>query len=217
MTALSFDDPPPARAQTFDDLYAAYADRVRAYARVRLGDTHLADDVVQETFLRVYRFQDRLDPSRPAWPWVKAIASTMCANAVRGRRNTAESVVGDLEADPEAAAWLESGLDHRGPEHHALLAENRRQLAGVLNGLADGHREVLLQKDLLGLTVGEIAARGGASPDSVKSLVVRARSAFRRSWDRAGHGRLAALAPWLRRGRADHVAGTLVLTGVVPS
>src|SRR5687767_8938139 len=116
-------------ADRFDALYQRHVHDVHRYVRRRIRDPQLAEDVAQETFVRVYRFLDRLDPERPAWPWIKAIARTMATNAVRGRRHEVELVLDDPLATVGEGRHLRPFGD---PEAHVLHLERRHHVETVL-------------------------------------------------------------------------------------
>ena len=161
----------------FVELYEAYHPAVHRYVRSRIRDPQLAEDTVQETFVRVYRFLDRLDPDRPAWPWIKAIASGMCSNAVRGRRHQAEILVDDVAPVIDLRTNANAPI---APEEHCLVVEERRRVSGLLGRLPQRHRVVLVLKEVEQLSCAEIARIEGSSAETVKAVLARARAAFRR-------------------------------------
>src|SRR5437867_3925453 len=83
-------------------MYQAFAPRLRAVLTRRVHDHHLAEDLVQETFVRAWTTMGRYDPSRPMWPWLNKIASNICVDAYRARPGAevlcarVEVVAGDL-------------------------------------------------------------------------------------------------------------------------
>lgn len=164
-------------AGRFEELYERHAVAVHRYVRSRIRDPHLVEDIVQETFVRVFRFVDRLDPDRPAWPWIKAIASTMCSNAVRGRRHQAEVLVDDV--GPVVDLTVLAG-PATAPEAHCLRVEERHRVAGVLGRLPHRQRTMLVLKEIDDLSCSEIASLEGTSSQVVKAALARARAAFRR-------------------------------------
>jgi RNA polymerase sigma-70 factor (ECF subfamily) len=75
-------------------MYLRFAPKVHAMVLRRTGDAYLAEDVAQETLMRAYRFRERIDHSRPIWPWLSKIAMHTCSNMLRGKRTTAEQPAG---------------------------------------------------------------------------------------------------------------------------
>ncbi|MFW5857142.1 MAG: RNA polymerase sigma factor [Planctomycetota bacterium] len=149
----------------FEALWRAVADRLYRFLRARGLDAHEAEDVFQETTIKVHRNLGRYDPARPFLPWLFTIASREATSAYRRRRTHAPLDVDDrLAGDPDPAA------------------EAARRDAGAT--LWDRARAVLSDKqyDTLWLRYGEeleirdIAAVTGRTRVHVKVLLHRARA-----------------------------------------
>lgn len=130
-----------------------------------------AEDLAQETFLRVWRAADRYDSLRAApATWIYRIALRLAID--RNRRTGFRRFLG-LEAAPEPE-------DER-PDAHDHLA-GRQALALARQGLAtlpDRQRRALLLRAVAGMTTAEIAATLEISPGAVEQLLVRARAGLR--------------------------------------
>lgn len=70
-------------------LYRQYAAVIYDRCRRMLDDDAEAEDAMHETFLRVYRHLDRLPPSREALYWIYRVATNLCLNEIRDRRQRA--------------------------------------------------------------------------------------------------------------------------------
>lgn len=162
------------RNDLFNDMYATYAPRVRALANSRLRGRGLADDVVQETFLRVHRNLDRFDLSLPPWPWLKMIATNVCTDVLRSRHGWAEQPVDDA-----GLAELPGG---EAPAD-ALLAKERRQgIALVLSGMNPRQRRALVLTGVEGWRAEQVADLEGSTVTAVRATLKRGRQAFRSSY-----------------------------------
>jgi RNA polymerase sigma-70 factor (ECF subfamily) len=64
-------------------LYRAYGRTVFAYCRRILGNSHAAEDALQETFLRLTRHADRVPRDAGELPWIYRVASNYCLNEIR--------------------------------------------------------------------------------------------------------------------------------------
>ena len=124
---------------------AEYGEFVRRYSPAlfrycfgRLRDRQLAEDAIQEAFLRVYRGLDDNVPDEPA-PWLFAVARRCCLEMQRQRRATVS-----LSEAPEVAA-PEDALD-AGEELDALLDK-----------LGDDEKALVYLKHVSGLRCAEIA------------------------------------------------------------
>lgn len=129
-----------------------------------------ADDVLQDTLLSVTDHLKEFEGRSSLSSWVFMLARTACARRRRGLKNQAHISDSDLA---EPAADLDS------PEQTAGDAELRRALEGALDRLTDEYREVLLLRDMEGLSAPEVAESLGISVQAVKSRLHRARAALR--------------------------------------
>lgn len=127
-----------------------------------VGEHHEAEDMAQETFLRVLRNLHRWDRARPIEPWILTIAGNRCRThlAQRNRR-------------PLACPSQEHVEDHRG--HHEggqLLAEEVRL---ALSQVRDEYRQAFVLFHDHQLSYGEIAQQLDCPLGTVKTWVHRAR------------------------------------------
>ena len=161
----------------FDELYAAHAHRVRGLVRKLVGDRDLAEDIVQETFLRAYRRGLHHegagdDDHEAAWPWLAAVGRRLAVDSIRHQaQRRVTTLAPALRApDPRPAVDPHIMLTRAG-RHEAIL--------DALTALPARHRRVLLMKDLEGRQCDEIAALEGVSVRALKSVLARARYSFR--------------------------------------
>jgi RNA polymerase sigma-70 factor, ECF subfamily len=164
------------RVEAFDALYVALAPELRAYLLAACRDAARADDLVQETFLRLHRARATYQPGLPLRPWVRGIARRVYlmdrrAAVRRGRREDAVAA----DASPSLAAAAA-----RPGERHGL----ERALAGVP---AEARRPFLLHH-LFGFSFAEIAARLGIQAGAAKVRSSRARLRLRALLSGGSHG-----------------------------
>jgi RNA polymerase sigma-70 factor, ECF subfamily len=160
------EEPPDvARARAFARLVDRPAlDRAYRYATLVLGSRSDAEDATHDAALTAWRrFGDLRDRDRFD-AWFGKILVNACRDQLRARRRTPLS----LDAEPSA----EPGRSIRNPrvtadETNAIAV--RDSLATALRTLSPDHREVVVLRFYLDLTVDEIAARTGARPGTVKS------------------------------------------------
>lgn len=150
---------------------AAMADVVRQYQGQvfglcyrMLGDRQDAEDMAQETFVRVIRSLDRWDSARAFEPWLLAIAGNRCRTllATRKRRPDTSPIVADVPAreyDAEAQA-------------HRTLAE---EVSLGLADIRDEYRQAFLMFHQHEMSYGDIAASMKCPLGTVKTWIHRAR------------------------------------------
>lgn len=131
-----------------------------------LANAHDAEDAVQETFLRAWRFFDKFDAERPPGPWLKQICVNVCLNRLEGSRP-----ILPLEEDE----YPQSPDPQPGPEaitiHHGLEGRIRSELAS----LPPRYRAVIELRHFQELSYEEIAGALQCPLSDVKSDLFRAR------------------------------------------
>lgn len=155
----------PAPLLDVEACFQRYAGKLKELVTRYVNDEDLAEEVVQEAFLRVCRFAHMFDPTRPEWPWLSKIVRGVCANTLRAR---AWAIATDSSAGPGSAS--------ADPAEHCVEQEGE-----VLWALPTRYRNVLLLKHVLGLRYEEIADLQGLCRSGVHALLVRARKALRRA------------------------------------
>ena len=157
---------PTASAAALESAYAAYGGQVWRYALSRSRDPSLADDVVQDAFLRLHRELVAGRSPSDVRAWLCRVSSNLIAS--RQRHERVVQRFGPLSR-PEAAASTEDIV---------LRHESDRDLRCGLLLLRREEREVLLLA-ASGLRGPEIAVRVGRSHAAVRALLCRARRHLR--------------------------------------
>ena len=148
-------------------LYDRYAGLIYGTGTRFLGDRALAEDLVQDVFLSVWRNAGSFDASRASFAtWVYRITRNRATDLVRRRRARVRTVNGDLA--PEAGDPDPSGELSR-----------RFDVAAALGRLSPDHREVLVLAYFEGLSQREVSVRTGTPLGTVKSRTTAALRALR--------------------------------------
>jgi RNA polymerase sigma-70 factor (ECF subfamily) len=141
------------------------------------GDVEDARDVLQETLLAAARTAPEFRGDASVSSWLYAIARSFCIKKRRRRKDAPARVESlDALADGEAAVIPDAG---RGPDealHDRRVGEALREAIAALD---PGQREVLVLRDVEGLTAPEVAEVTGLKVEAVKSRLHRARLAVR--------------------------------------
>ncbi|HXV95857.1 MAG TPA: RNA polymerase subunit sigma-70 [Gaiellaceae bacterium] len=168
--------------EAFRLLVEPHRDTVHLHCYRMLGSVHDADDALQETLLRAWRFLDRFEPGGRFGAWLHAIATNVCLTALAGRRRRPEVPVAETGED----AWNERLL-HLSPYPDRLLdaVETREavELAFVTAAqlLPPKQRAVLILRDVLDWSAKETAEVLGDSVAAVNSALQRARAGLERA------------------------------------
>ncbi|MBK6685304.1 MAG: sigma-70 family RNA polymerase sigma factor [Deltaproteobacteria bacterium] len=149
-------------------LLERYQARIYRFGLRLCGDRSDAEDVVQETMLAMAKELSSFRGDASLSTWIYSIARSYCAR--RRRKKPLESDLGALDADaPEV----------QDPSPNAeRIAEDRElevALEEAIARLPGADREVLVLRDVEGLTAPEVAKVVGLSVDAVKSRLHRAR------------------------------------------
>jgi RNA polymerase sigma-70 factor (ECF subfamily) len=133
-------------------------------------DTHDAEDVLQDTLLAIATHLGEFEGRSSFLSWVFTLARTACSRRRRGLKNQRPTSLSEV-AEPLDAA--------RTPEERASDREMASVVSSALDSLSEEHREVILLRDVEGLTAPDAAAALGISVDALKSRLHRAREALR--------------------------------------
>jgi RNA polymerase sigma-70 factor (ECF subfamily) len=162
------DTHPPSSA--FDQLVLPHLDAAYNLARWLTRNGHDAEDVVQEAFLRALKFFGGFHGSN-ARAWLLTIVRNACYDWLRRNRPSEISAPFEEEAhspvDPSPT-----------PEDLAVAMADRRRLREALEALPLAWREVLILRELEGLSYKEIADVAGVKIGTVMSRLARARAAL---------------------------------------
>jgi len=165
-----------------DELYRRYQGPVFGFAYRYMGNAEQAQDVVQETFLRVHRGREQYQPSSKFSSWLFRIARNLCIDEKRrywNRRVMAESEMvadgqeGDtniLQSFPDDGT---TAAEHLGEEEIA------RRIREAIEQLSDEQKEVMILSKYQGLSYREIGDILGISAESVKQRAYRAHMRLR--------------------------------------
>jgi len=168
-------DPLVERAQRGDAvaleaLLAQVAPGVHRFGMHMCRDPRDADDALQDTLLTISTRLGEFEGRSSFMSWVFTLVRTACARRRRGLKNR------PAVPDDHLSDLRDLGPS---PEDHASDAELSAALTRAIDRLPEDHREVILLRDVEGLSAADAAAAIGISVDAVKSRLHRARAALR--------------------------------------
>jgi RNA polymerase sigma-70 factor (ECF subfamily) len=156
-----------------DGLMERHGSRLLRYLRRLLGDETVAEDLFQQTWVRVSERIRRYDTSRPFAPWLLAVGRNLALDHLRRRRP--ESLDETREPSPPAEGPGASA----DPLALLLARERRTRLGAALGDLAAHDREVLCLRFEEELPLKEMAVLAGAPLPTVKARLYRALTRLR--------------------------------------
>jgi RNA polymerase sigma-70 factor (ECF subfamily) len=163
----------------FQELVERYQERLLNFIYRSIGDRDRAEDLVQETFVRVYRHLHRFDPTKKFSTWIYTIASNLAKNELRNRsRNPMvlfQAIKKNWEADHRPLQWEDTTY---APDDLFRKRHLREKVEKAVEELPEHHRVVFVLREMEGKTYEEISDITGVTLGTVKSRLNRARNKF---------------------------------------
>ncbi len=167
----------------FERVYSLLSGRVFSYVYKKVRDRGLAEDLVQEIFLKLHRFRGSYRPGLPFLPWFWRLVRNATTDLLRKRTSRSEfetlldTASGEQSRDADHV-WPTLLAEAPDPEDQVIRKCLRKGLLRKLRGLTRLQQKVLWLRFVHDLSYAEVAARLGLTLASVKCLVQRARAAI---------------------------------------
>ena len=161
----------------FASLVEKYQKQVHAHVLRKIGDFQIAEDITQETFLRVYQKLDTLNHPAQFSKWLYAIVDHLCIAWFRKNRLQTQSLqeIHISETDEETYSR------YIATEHAKAMAESQRDLVKkLMTTLKEDDREVITLHYFEEMTSSEIGETLGVPENTIKSRIRRARQRLRK-------------------------------------
>ena len=196
-------------AAAFDPFVEHFRAKIFHYSWLMCGHREDAEEVAQDTLLRVFQSFAQLREAEQVRPWVFRIAKNAC---LMKRRKSIFAPAHELSLDElmpakhhqngqvklEIADW--SSL----PDDQVLQAEMKAVLERAIGDLPETYRSVILLRDMEELSTQETAQILEVSEDTVKTRLHRARLALRKKLDEHLSGNTTPVVPGTLAGGGSH-------------
>lgn len=174
------------QTEAFGVLVRRYERELYGYLRRYLGDSSLADDVFQNTFLQLYIKSSKYEQGRPVRPWLYTIATHQAIDALRrNNRHQALSLdqTRDEPVDGDVRSLMEL-LEARGPgpAEQVQGEERRERIRASVERLPEFLRQVVILAYYQGLKYREIADILDIPVGTVKSRLHAALVKLQEAW-----------------------------------
>lgn len=176
-------------ADAFDEFVKIFQSKIFQYTLMMCGHREDAEEVAQDTLLKVFENFDQLQDARAIRAWVFRIARNACL--IKRRKSvfapkvelSLEDYLPQMEDDGgglriQIADWSQV------PENQVLQSQLKAILSAAIRELPEIYRAVLLLRDVEELNTEETADVLGVTSDVVKTRLHRARLAVRQKLDR---------------------------------
>ena len=164
--------------RAYREIVQRYQARVFSLAFRMLRQREDAEDVTQETFVRMFRAVDRYDPTRPFSSWLFTIAARLCIDAVRRRKKFTMSLT---RVDPGSGEEQTIDIEDPGPGplEETSQREEERRSRSLIESLPPHYRIVVMLRHQQDLSYEEIAEALQLPLGTVKARIHRARALLR--------------------------------------
>ncbi len=156
------------RAHGFEELLNRYKRPLFSVILKRVRDRQLAEDLFQETFMRVIEHADKFKEGRKFSPWLYRIALNLCIDAHRKGLVRSEVRMDEMSAEPAVCSGTEKKLENK---------EIRKRIEAALEVLTEDQREVFIMREYAGLSFKEIAL---ATESPLNTVLGRMHSALKK-------------------------------------
>ncbi|MFA9559888.1 RNA polymerase sigma factor [Evansella sp. AB-rgal1] len=155
--------------EDFDELYFTYSDRIYSYILLMIGDREIAEDLTQETFVKVYRSRDQFDGKSQFSTWLISVARNCTIDYLRKQR-------------PVYLWPFEKLLKVSAPfsvETKVTQNESVQELYKQIGNLKQSYKEVIILRKIQELSIKETSEVLGWSEGKVKMMTLRAMEKLR--------------------------------------
>jgi RNA polymerase sigma-70 factor (ECF subfamily) len=175
------------------DAYRVLVDRhSRAVFRLAwrmTANSHEAEDIVQETFLRAYKQLQRFDGRAAFSTWIHRIAVNCSLDLIRSRKRRQEVALSGPSdsgaAEPLDRLLMNVASSDPSPERNLQSTQIREILAAAMQELSDMERCAFTMRHHDGLGIEEISRALGVQPNAAKHSIFRALKKLRRTLEPA--------------------------------
>lgn len=157
--------------EALGELYNRHRQMVYRTALAITGDGEVASDLLQDVFLRLHRFADRIDRERPLEPWLYRMTANLAYTWVKRNRR-------GLRLLEEISEWLLGGSDKASPQELTEEKDELEQVRRALLNLPLQQRVVVVMYYLNDLSLQEIAETLDVPVGTVKSRLHYGRRAL---------------------------------------
>lgn len=159
----------------FNTIISKMSKILYGYAYRILENQQEAEDAVQETFLKLWKMNEKLENYDSVEALSKTMLKNYCIDQIRKRKSTAYENITDNQfvKVPDAT-----------PQELLERAETAVILRGIIEQLPILQREVINLRDIQGLSYDEISERSGQSVNNIRVILSRARKSVREEYIR---------------------------------
>lgn len=165
--------------QAFEQLVLDNQNRIYSLAVRLVEDREEAFDLAQEAFVKAWQGLPSFQGESSFATWIYRLATNVCIDYLRKQKRRRQ-VESEVSLDDEELSWTEPADWSQDPHRQLERSEQGRALARGLEALPEQQRQILVLRELSGLSYQEIAGKLDLDLGTVKSRIARARMALRK-------------------------------------
>jgi RNA polymerase sigma-70 factor (ECF subfamily) len=165
----------------FGQLVELYKGKIHRLANRMLNNPHDSEDVVQETFMRVYLNLNRYDEKQKFSTWIYRIGKNLCVDLLR-KKKSVYSLDAAISDEDELNHYGILSSDDNSPEMALIEAELQEQLSQVINKMSDKYKAIATLYYVHDLSLQEISEKLNIPITTVKTRLYRGREYLRKRW-----------------------------------
>jgi RNA polymerase sigma-70 factor (ECF subfamily) len=169
--------------RAYRELVERYQRQVYSIALRMVRRSEDAEDLTQETFVRMFRALDRYDPTRPFAAWLFTITTRLSIDHLRRRRSSPMSI---FQTEPESGEERMIEVEDTGlkPDEATSHAEEEHRTSDLIESLPEHYRIVVMLRHQQDLSYEEIAEALHLPLGTVKARIHRARALLKERIER---------------------------------
>lgn len=164
----------------FEQLVRDNEKRIYTLALRMTGSREDALDLAQESFFQAWKALPTFQGESSFATWLYRLATNLCLDHLRAQKRRTQSMGPARSLDDEENGPVQVADQQLQPQEAVERSERRRALERGLAALPDHHRQVLVMRELSGLSYQEIAQVLDLDLGTVKSRIARARLSLRK-------------------------------------
>ncbi|MEI7028325.1 RNA polymerase sigma factor SigW [Paenibacillus sp. y28] len=165
--------------RAFSELVEIYKDKIYHMAYRMLSNAHEAEEIVQETFLRVFMNLHRYDENQKFSTWIYRIGTNLSIDRLRKRKANFSLDAGI--SDTEGMDWYDAlPSEEKTPESQVVLSETQAQIRKAIDMLPEKYKSVVILRYLHDMSLQEIGDVLNMPVTTVKTRVHRGREYLRK-------------------------------------
>ncbi len=163
----------------FEQLVDLYKEKIYYLAYRMLGNRQESEDVIQETFLRVYKNFDRYDHNQKFSTWIYRIATNLCIDRLR-KRKASYSLDAEIGDGDGMDGYDRLTSEEPTPEKQLMISETQSHIRNAIDKLPEKYKSVVVLRYLHDLSLQEISDIMDMPVTTIKTRIHRGREALRK-------------------------------------